>query len=288
MRKLVILVLIILGGLIVSNLLSLGLWYAGGLDINTMLEGAELSYGKRQLLRVGLMINHIGMFLLPGLIYCVVIMKTDIYQKLKLQPTSGFLQVAMWAGVIFLSYPLLMKITEWNAAVPLPDWMVTSQESNFALLEQTLNMAHISELLTSLVLVGALAAVGEELIFRGIVQNQLTKVWGHPHIAIIVASLIFGGFHMQFERLLPLSFLGLILGYSYYYTKSLWTPIILHFINNGLQVLAYYVAVKQGELPEIDNIPSVALPIVLASLLLTSGLAYLAIRASQSKYEQRP
>lgn len=288
MRKLLLLVLIILGGLIISNLLSLGLWFAGGLDINTMLEGSDLSYGKRQLLRIGLMINHIGMFLLPGIIYCVVIMKTDIFQKLKLQRISGFLEVLMWAGVIFLSYPLLMKITEWNASLPLPEWMVSSQESNFALLEQTLNMAHISELLTSLILVGALAAVGEELIFRGIIQNQLSKAWKSPHIAIIVSSLIFGGFHMQFERLLPLSFLGLILGYSYYYTRSLWTPIILHFINNSLQVLAYYVAVKQGELPEIDNIPSVSLSIVLASLLLTAGLAYLAIRTSQSEYEQRP
>ena len=277
-----------MGGLIVSNILSFGLWYAGGLDINTMLEGSDLSYGKRQLLRVGLMINHIGMFLLPSIVYCVVVMKTDIYQKLNLQKISGFLQIAMWAGVIFCSYPLLIKITEWNAALPLPEWMVTSQESNFALLEQTLNMAYVSELLTSLVLVGALASIGEELIFRAILQNQLVKAWQNPHIAILVASLIFGGIHMQFERLLPLSFLGLILGYSYYYTKSLWTPIILHFINNGLQVLAYYVAVKQGELPEIDDIPSVSLSIVSASLLLSAGLAYIAIKASQSEYEPRP
>lgn len=288
MRKLLLLVLIIMGGLIVSNTLSFALWYAGGLDITTMLEGSDLSYGKRQLLRVGLMINHIGMFLLPGVIYCLVIMKTDIYKQLKLDRISGFLQILMWAGVILLSYPILMKITEWNASIPLPEWMASSQESNFALIQQTLNMSHISELLTSLVLVGALAAVGEELIFRGIVQNQLNKALSNPHVAIIIASLIFGGFHMQFERLLPLSFLGLIMGYSYYYTKSLWTPIILHFINNGLQVLAYYVAIQQGELPEIDNIPSVSLPIVLASLFLTAGLAYITVKTSESEYEPRP
>lgn len=93
---------------------------------------------------------------------------------------------------------------------------------------------------------------------------------------------------MQFERLLPLSFLGLIMGYSFYYTKSLWTPIILHFLNNGLQVMAYYVAINKGELPEIDNIPSVSLSIVLASLFLTAGLAYISVKASQSDYEPRP
>ena len=234
------------------------------------------------------MINHIGMFLIPGVVYCIVIMKTDIYGKLKLLKMSSLLQIMMWAGVIMLSYPILMQITEWNASIPLPQWMESSQESNFALLEQTLNMSHFSELITSLILVGALASIGEELIFRGIVQNQLIKAISNPHIAIIITSLIFGGFHMQFERLLPLSFLGLILGYSYYYTKSLWTPIILHFINNGLQVVAFYVTMKQGEIPEIDNIPSVPLPIVLASLFLTGGLAYLSVRASESEYEPRP
>jgi len=287
MRNLAILVLLILAGLIFSNLLSLSIWFVGGLDINTFLEGEDLPYGKRQLLRLGLMINHMGMFLLPGILYCLYVIKDNIYDRLRLDQLGKLSHVGLWGAIMLLSYPVLMKITEWNSAFPLPEWMRSSQESNFALLEQTLNMTHISELVTSLLLVGALAAIGEELIFRGIIQRQLEQLWSNPHLAILVSSLIFGGFHMQFERILPLSFLGLILGYSYYYTQSLWTPIILHFANNGLQVIAYYIAIKHGDIPEIDNIPSLPLSIVLASLLLTAVIAYIAIRAAQPTYESR-
>jgi membrane protease YdiL (CAAX protease family) len=35
-------------------------------------------------------------------------------------------------------------------------------------------------------------------------------------------------------------FLALVLGYLFYYTKSIYTNILIHFLNNSLAVFAYY------------------------------------------------
>ena len=287
MRSLLYLILIILACLTVANLLTLGLWSMYGLDIANLVDGPDLDEGERQILRIGLMINHAGLFLAPAVIFSILVLKEELWSFLRLDASVKIPQILMWSMIILVSYPLIAKLTEWNTSVPLPEWMSSSQESTFALLEQTLNMSGPAELLTSLILVGVLAAVGEELIFRGIIQEKLNQAWENPHLAILVSSLIFGGFHMQFERIIPLSFLGLLLGYSYYYTRSLYTPIILHFINNSFQVLALYITTRNGEMPEVDNMPSVPYSVVIGSIVLTCGLIYIVTKTSNPIDEPR-
>jgi len=172
-------------------------------------------------------------------------------------------------------------------ALPLAEWMHNSSDSTIHLMEKTLFMEGPFELLMNLFLVGVLAALGEELIFRGIIQRTLSSHWKNPNIAIWVTALIFGLFHMQFERFIPLAFLGLLLGYAYYYTKSIWTVVILHFINNGLQVLLLY-STRGQDLPNVDEIPDIPIIITVLSIVLTLSLFYIASRLSKPSDERRP
>ena len=144
----------------------------------------------------------------------------------------------LWGLVILCSYPLVAYLTELNMAIPIPEWARSGQENAYMLLNSVLDMDNILDLFLSLILVCIMPALGEEFIFRGILQNKLVSIISNPHIGIIIASILFGLTHMQLERLIPLSFLGLLLGYTYHYTGSIIAPVVLHFLNNGMPSFA--------------------------------------------------
>ena len=83
--------------------------------------------------------------------------------------------------------------------------------------------------------------MGEELTFRGVLQQGLTRRMKSPHVAIILSAAIFSFIHFQFYGFLPRMFLGILLGYMFYITGSLWTSITMHFVNNGTAVVLYYL-----------------------------------------------
>lgn len=87
-----------------------------------------------------------------------------------------------------------------------------------------------------------LAPVVEELVFRGAIQGHLLKKWKNPTHAILVSSLVFGLVHGNLEQS-PFAFiLGLALGWIYYRTGSLLPGMLMHFVNNGLTTVSYYLS----------------------------------------------
>jgi len=80
----------------------------------------------------------------------------------------------------------------------------------------------------TLVLVAVLAGIGEELLFRGVVQNGLAQAW-HPGPALVLASLLFGLAHaISLAYLLAASLIGFYLGLFYHLTGNLLVPILIH------------------------------------------------------------
>ena len=277
---------LILGVGLVSNLISLAIWELGGLSMDEIHSDQLISFGERMLLRIGLSVNHLGMFLIPGCLWIYIHQKSNYNSFLLLKPFSTN-QFFLWGLIILCSYPLIAFLSQVNMDLPLAEWMRNSNESTMNLMEKTLFMDGVVEFMMNLFLVGVFAAFGEELIFRGIIQRIFNQHWDNAHAAIWVTALIFGLFHMQFERFIPLAFLGLLLGYAYYYTESLWSAVILHFINNGLQVLLLYS--KRGEeLPKIDEIPEIPISTTVLSFILTLALFYIATRLSKKPDERRP
>jgi membrane protease YdiL (CAAX protease family) len=104
----------------------------------------------------------------------------------------------------------------------------------------------IPGLLVNLFMIGIIAAVGEELIFRGLIQRILSAWIRNAHIAILITAFLFSSFHFQFLSFLPRFILGIILGYLMYLGKSIWYPIIAHFVNNTLGVVYYFFYSRGG------------------------------------------
>lgn len=190
--------------------------------------------------------SQIFTFVLPPIVYALLI-KENPFKSLGFNKTTItwlFLGVAMMYAIL----PLNSVFAEWNANIKFPDSMTDferllqdMQERATEIMEKFVNVTSIGGLILNLFMIAGLAALGEELLFRSIIQTSLIKVCKNAHIGIIIASAIFSIIHMEFYGLLPRFVLGMLLGYMYYYSRSIWIPIAMHFANNGTIVFLYYL-----------------------------------------------
>jgi len=74
------------------------------------------------------------------------------------------------------------------------------------------------------------------------------------HAAIWVTAFIFSAIHVQFYGFLPRILLGAAFGYMAVWSGSLWLPILAHFINNAVGVIAFYIVRKQSITFDIENV----------------------------------
>ena len=96
----------------------------------------------------------------------------------------------------------------------------------------------VKYLLRDLVYMVFFVGLGEELLFRGLVQGDITKALGWKW-GIILASFMFAVMHLTWRsapELVFVFFAGLLLGYLYYKTKSLVGPVVMHGIGNVILV----------------------------------------------------
>ncbi|MDB5232663.1 MAG: family intrarane metalloprotease [Chitinophagaceae bacterium] len=110
------------------------------------------------------------------------------------------------------------------------------------------NMKTSFDLFLSLLILALLPAIFEEMLFRGGFQQMFMRLFKNIHVAIIVTSVVFSAFHVSFYGFLPRLFLGVALGYIFYYSRNLWLNILFHFLNNALVIVQMYILTKQGRL----------------------------------------
>ena len=90
-----------------------------------------------------------------------------------------------------------------------------------------------------------IAALFEELLFRGIIQNLLQLLIEHQWIAIIITTLLFLGIHTQYFKkpimLINIAVSSLIFGWIYFETNNILAPFLVHFLMNlGMTLLFKY------------------------------------------------
>jgi membrane protease YdiL (CAAX protease family) len=90
----------------------------------------------------------------------------------------------------------------------------------------------------------AVAPVGEEMLFRGILYPTIKKA-GFPKLALWVTSLAFAAIHANVEIFLPLLVLALLLTLLYEKTNNLLAPITAHAVFNSVQLIALYIKEQQ-------------------------------------------
>ena len=235
------------------------------------------------LLKIGQGIGSILMFIAPPLILYGVT-RDQPMQALGFRRVGNVWVLLIGVALMFVSLPVTNQLTTWNEAMKLPAafesleaLMQQMEEMAGDLTERMLQVDTLGGLLFNLVVIALIPAIGEELTFRSVIQQWLVKVVKNPHVGIVLASAVFSFIHFQFYGFFPRMFLGMILGYLFYYSGSVWVSILMHFINNGSAVLIAYLEHKgiietsAEEFGATDNVY-----LILASLLLTIGMVWLA------------
>ena len=243
---------------------------------------AIMAFGGDLMLKWAQGISSMLMFVVPPIVYYFITRKKKPMQALGFHKVASPAWMLLLAGaiVMFASLPVTNQLTSWNEAMKfgpafetLETWIKNLEDSAAAITERMLNVNTISGLLLNLLIIALIPAVGEELTFRGVLQQSLTHGLKNPHIAIVLSASIFSFIHFQFYGFLPRLFLGLLLGYMFYITGSLWTNILMHFLNNGTAVVLYYLNNRDIIHVDVEHFGALDNPwLVAASALVTVGL----------------
>jgi len=160
---------------------------------------------------------------------------------------TSFMPILLALAVVLVVMPFMSAIIQWNANLQLPGFlsdfeqMAKAKEEQLAELTAFLtNMKTSGEFFFTLIIIAILPGIGEEVVFRGIIQKKFTYLM-NPHVAIWLTGFLFSAFHLQFYGLIPRMLLGVLFGYLYYWSGNLWLPILAHFLNNGFTLLMIYL-----------------------------------------------
>ncbi|NLA62120.1 MAG: CPBP family intramembrane metalloprotease [Bacteroidales bacterium] len=201
---------------------------------------------------------------------------------LGLQSSRDSLVLYLLAFAILLGgMPFITLISELNQMLVLPQWlsglelwMKNLEESAQVTTNLLLEGTSIWDLLGNILFIGVFAAVAEEVFFRGALQQLLGKLFKNKHLAVWVTAFIFSLLHMQFYGFLPRIILGAVLGYLFVYSKNLWIPIFVHFLNNALVVIFNFFFRENSVYQYLEH-PAITLTFLVAGLVSLGLLVYL-------------
>jgi membrane protease YdiL (CAAX protease family) len=193
-------------------------------------------------------ISQLGFFVIPPFLFALLVDKY-VFGYLKLDISPSLLSSVAGCFLVITALPFLHWMADLNEMIRLPEfmagieeWMRDSENRARELTEAFIKADTYAILGLNILVIAVLPALGEELLFRGVLLRFFKDWTGNVHMAVLISSVLFSALHFQFFGFIPRLFLGLVLGYLFVWTGSIWVPIIVHFINNGLAVVvAFYV-----------------------------------------------
>ena len=232
------------------TLIALAIWYLalGGSQTTESLKWLQF-------------MQTLGTFLIPPIL-CAWIWDSNHQPFVWLKITNQKWLIYLIAILIMIvAIPAINLLADLNSRIILPKSLdfieqifKQQEDAAAALTERFLQADNIGQLLINIGLLALLPALAEELSFRGTLQqilcpenSQITNQKSQIHIAVWVTAIVFSAIHMQFYGFIPRMLMGAMFGYVFLWTGSLWIPILMHFTNNCIAVLAYYLTSNSQE-----------------------------------------
>lgn len=203
--------------------------------------------------------QSLGLFVLPPLIIGYL-MYYSVKDFLRLHKISSYYFLLLTAIAILSFIPFSNLLSFLNSYMSFPDfmkgienWMRTSEENASQLTLYFLKADSWIDFLYNIILIAAIPAIGEEFLFRGLLQRLFTELTKKVHLSIWLSAILFSAIHFQFYGFIPRLFLGVVFGYLLEYTGTIWIPIIAHFINNLVGVIIGYFFPNENVVNSIDT-----------------------------------
>jgi len=169
---------------------------------------------------------------------------------------------------ILLAMPFVFWLGKLNEAIPLPESLTRLEQQTSQQMAAFLKIRNTFDIAVNVFIIALLPAIGEELCFRGALQRILINLTRNPWVGIIITAVLFSSLHLQFMGFLPRMFLGIVLGAFYWFSGSIYTSMIAHFVNNAVQVIAASYAPKYiDKNPETPVLAAIVSGIVVWAIL---------------------
>ena len=272
--------------LLVLGLVMLGAFWGQLLGLKIAFSGAEqLALTSNQLPpRSSLLILQAVTagctFIVAPLLYLRFFASRD--EKLLFPWRRSYASPLLLVLGLFLAFMVVNTwFVRWNMAIKLPAWLrefeiwAQEQEGMRQQLTTLLTTFHSpADLGVSILVIGIIPAIGEELLFRGIIQKLCYQITHNIHGAIAVSALAFSAIHLQFYGFVPRFLLGALFGYIYWWTKDLFFPIAAHFFNNAFMLFLLFLY-QRGAIQQDITTPAVPpTAVLLLAILLVIILSY--------------
>jgi len=218
-----------------------------GMSPEIIKEVQQNLFDYPDLIRETQFLQMLGLFLFPAII-CAWLFSDNYKEYLHIEQPIH-LSVVLWAIIsMIVALPFLNLTYSINQQMVFPEalksietWMKEMEAVNAKTIETILDTKNITTIILNILIVCLMAGVCEEFMFRGLLQKFFGRVIQNPHILIWTIAILFSAIHFQFYGFITRVLLGAWLGYLMYYTKTIWIPVLAHFINNFMSVGAYYL-----------------------------------------------
>lgn len=234
-RALAVLALLMIGGLLLSVALSAVVAGFTGLD-------------DIAAIRCSVVLQNLLAFIAPALLMPLLVYGKDNW-SFSIGRRAG-VPPYVWVILIYIvAVPAINCLVAWNESLTLPgwlspveEWMKNSEASAKVVTDKLMADNSVAGLAVNIFCMGILTGIGEELFFRGALQNVLAGNFRNKHIAVWAAAVVFSAFHLQFYGFVPRMVMGAIFGYAMLWTGSVWVPAVAHALNNiSVVVLTYLI-----------------------------------------------
>ena len=236
-------------------------------------------------------IQSIGLFVVPPFILGYLFHK-NYKDYLQLNRTTKAFIYLLAAISLLLVVPFINFLGEINSQMKLPaslsgleNWMKSMEDAAEVMVDKFMKVENISGLMFNIFMIAVLPALGEELMFRGVIQRIFTNWTKNYHWGIWITAFLFSAMHLQFYGFLPRMMLGAMFGYLLVWTGTMWVPILAHFVNNTMGVMGYFLINKGVITRDVEELGTgkEQLPLAIFSVISVSYLLYLIYRYEQGK-----
>ncbi len=240
-------------------LLAMPLYGLGMADVLRLMQSppGESNIGLLKYLQC---VQTLSLFLVPSVLF-IRLSGERVTSWVGWRRTVGWRVLLMSVVLVVALMPVNNFLSSWNSRLHLPEGMAALErmmrmlEENAARLTKAFMTMHSwKDYAVNLFIVGMLAAVGEEMTFRGVIQPVLIRWTGSRHAGVILAGAVFSFFHFQFFGFIPRWLLGVVLGYLFLWSGTLKLSILVHFLNNALAVTAYWLLTPEKVEEGLDRI----------------------------------
>jgi membrane protease YdiL (CAAX protease family) len=224
--------------------------------------------------------QQIALFIIPAIVIAMLL-RQGKKSFLKTDRFPGSIPMFMVIMLAILILPVTTYTGMLNSRMTLPgclsgveNWMRTKENAASDLTGLLIKSKGIGDLLINISILAVIPAVAEELIFRGILQQILCRIFKSGHIAICTTAIFFSAVHLQFYGFLPRLILGLCFGYLFFWSGNLWIAVVAHFINNAIPVIISHFIIWNDLSDKASDMVEKQVLIPIVPALLSIGILY--------------